>query len=197
VKPFKEILIDNAPYYGDIDMGKTFMVRVLFFLVMFLQSNALLATTQKPRELGSLIESRHPYGEAKLRKFLWDIYDISLWTDADVWSPNEPYAITVHYLMSFTSDQLVDKIIDELNRLGSPFNAESYRKKLQGLLPNVREGDRITAYFRPASNVTFFFNGLKRGSVSNGNFAKYFSNIWLSPETEEPETREALLNKKY
>ena len=171
------------------------MAKVLFFLITFLQSTALLAATQKPPELGSLIESRQAYGKTKLSKFLWDIYDISLWTDAAVWSPNKPYAITIHYLRPFTRKELVDTTIEEMNRLGAPFNAESYRKKLQELFPNVREGDRITAYFNPASNVTFFFNGLKKGSVGNVNFSKYFSDIWLSPQTEEPEARDALLKK--
>jgi hypothetical protein len=67
---------------------------------------------------------------------------------------------------------------------------------LEALFPNVREGDRITAFFKPGSNVTFFFNGSARGNVTNASFAKYFSDIWLSPETEEPEAREELLKKE-
>jgi hypothetical protein len=172
------------------------MVRFLFLLVIFWQMTPLMAAPQKPPELRNLIESTRPYGETKLTKFLWDIYDISLWTDADVWSHDEPYAITIHYLRSFTTDQLVDKTIEEMKRLGAPFNPENYRKKLEELFPNVNEGDRITAFFKPGSKVTFFFNGSARGNVTNANFAKYFSDIWLSPETEEPEAREELLKKE-
>jgi len=172
------------------------MVKVLFLLIAFWQNTFLIAATQKPPELRNLIESAHPYGEAKLTKLLWDIYDISLWTDADVWSPEKPYALTLHYLKSFTADQLVDKTIEKMKRLGAPFNPESYRKKLDELFPNVSEGDWMTAFFNPGSTVTFFFNGSKRGSVSNSNFIKYFSDIWLSPETEEPEARDTLLKKE-
>jgi len=172
------------------------MIKVLFLLVTFWQITPLMAAAQKPPELRNLIESKRPYGEAKLTRLLWDIYDISLWTDADVWSPQNPYAITIHYLRSFTTDQLVDKTIEEMKRLGAPFDLESYRKKLEEHFPNVREGDRITAFFEPGSKVTFFFNGSDRGNVNNVNFAKYFSDIWLSLETEEPEAREGLLKKE-
>jgi hypothetical protein len=172
------------------------MIKILFLLVTFWQITPLMAAAQKPPELRNLIESPRPYGEAKLTKLLWDIYDISLWTDANVWSSDEPYAITIHYLRSFTTDQLVDKTIEEMKRLGAPFNPENYRKKLETLFPNVNEGDRITAFFESGSKVTFFFNGSAKGNVSNGDFANYFSDIWLSPETEEPEARRELLKKE-
>jgi hypothetical protein len=169
------------------------MIRLLFLLVTFWQITPLMAAAQKPPELSTRIKSMRPYGEAKFTKLLWDIYDISLWTDADVWSRDKPYAITIHYMRPFTADQLVDKTIEEMKRLGAPFNPENYRKKLEELFPNVNEGDRITAFFKPSLKVTFFFNGSDRGNVNNVNFAKYFSDIWLSPETEEPEVREELL----
>lgn len=152
-----------------------------------------MACTQKPVELNGVIISESPYGQTKLSKFLFgDIYDISLWTDAEHWSPDTPFAISIKYLRSIEKDQLVDTTIDELERLGTP-NHESYRNQLKPIFPSVRVGDRITCYFNPNSEVTFFFNGSKLGTIKDDVFGKYFANIWLSSATQEPEIRRKLL----
>lgn len=173
------------------------MIKLLLILIIFSIPTSLMAAFPKPPELVGLINSNQPFGATKLTKIFWgDIYDISLWTDEDVWSPGQPYAISIDYLMSFTTDQLVDKTIEQMRNLGAPFDPENYRKVLESLFPNVNKGDRITASFKPGRGVTFFFNGAKRGTVSNNNFSKYFSDIWLSPATEEPEMRDGLLRKE-
>lgn len=157
-----------------------------------MQITHLTANTQKPSELNVVIKSERPYGEAKLSKIFWDIYDISLWTDAENWSPDTPFAISIKYLIPIDTDQLVDTTIDELERLGAP-NPASYRNQLNQLFPNVSEGDRITSYFNSNYEVSFFFNGSKLGSIKDDVFGKYFSDIWLSSATQESEIRDKLL----
>jgi hypothetical protein len=158
-----------------------------------LQGAHLMANTQKPAEINSVIASQSPYGQAKLSKlFFGDVYNISLWTDARTWSFHKPYALSIEYLMPIESDQLVDTTINEFERLGAP-NLENYRNQLKLLFPSVKEGDRITSFFNPNADVVFFFNGSQIGTIKDGVFRKYFSDIWLSPETQEPEMRNSLL----
>ncbi len=153
-----------------------------------------LMAADKPEELKPLFKSQRAYGESTLSWFLMDVYKISLWTDKDKWGADHAYALSILYLMEFTTDDLVDKTIKEMMRLGAPVSElESYRTKLIKAFPTVKSGDRITAYFDPAG-VMFFYNGTKTGLINDTTFAKYFSNIWLSPQTERPEVREQLLN---
>lgn len=173
-------------------------MRTLLFHVLFSFFILTVGTVQsnmpKPHELQEHIESAMPYGYSKLSKFLiGDIYEIALWQDATQFSTNQPFAITIEYLRTISKDQLVDKTIEALERLKAPFNPETFRRKLEELFPDVQEGDRITSYVKPNAEITFYFNGIKAGTVSNREFISYFPAIWLSPDSQEPEMRDQLL----
>jgi hypothetical protein len=117
----------------------------------------------------ALLPQKSPTDKPSLASFCLDLYDIPLWTDAEHWSHETPFAISINYLRSFSTDQLVDKTIDELERLGTP-NHQSYRNQLKPFFPSVRIGDRIKSYFNPNSEVTFFFNRSKLGSIQDADF---------------------------
>jgi hypothetical protein len=152
-----------------------------------------LTASNKPLELRSMFKSEQAFGESTLTWLFMDVYKISLWTDKDKWDAGYAYALSILYFMEFTTDDLVDKTIEEMKRLGAPVSKlESYRTKLIKLFPPVKSGDRITAYF-DSGRVLFFYNGTKTGVVDDPTFSKYFSYIWLSPQTERPEVRQQLL----
>jgi hypothetical protein len=69
-------------------------------------------------------------------------------------------------------------------------------KALSKLFKDVKEGDRITAFYEPESKVAFYYNGKLQGNLTQKNLLIPFMDIWLSPDTERPELRAKLLNTK-
>jgi len=110
---------------------------------------------------------------------------------------NAPFAISLRYATDFTASSLVERSIEEMQHSG-PLSKEqiaSYSKQLGKIFPNVDEDDVITALYLPDKGVIFFYNGKPCGSIKDNAFAIRFLNIWLSPQTSEPQLRQELLGK--
>lgn len=155
-----------------------------------------LTAAASPPEVATAIRSDKPYGTATLTRLWIHAYDATLWTDAPQWSMDETFALTLHYRMDFTSDELVDKSIEEMRRIDNPSEAaiEHYRELLAKTFPDVKEGDRITALHTATGKTVFYYNARPVGAVNDPSFSKAFFNIWLSPETSEPAMRRAILH---
>ena len=133
------------------------------FILLAALSSPLFAA-DKPSELNTLIRTDQVHGQTTLTWFFMDVYQISLWTDSKIWSMKKPYALSIVYKMNFSADSLIDKTLEELLRLGAPAkDLKNYKNKLAAVFPSVNVGDRITAYFKPSSGVSFFYNGKPTG----------------------------------
>ncbi|GAC1599422.1 MAG: hypothetical protein NVS3B2_00490 [Ramlibacter sp.] len=75
----------------------------------------------------------------------------------------------------------------------APEQAAAWQSGLARLLPDVREGDRITGINQPGRPPLFLLNGKPLGEMGDAGFARRFFGIWLSPQTSEPGLRTALL----
>ena len=172
-------------------------MRNLLFLLAALFAFPACAQDEKPSELSPLIKAEKPYGVAKLSKLFLSVYDGQVWTDAPQWSMDVPYALTLHYHMNFSPEELSDRSLEEIGRSVklSAEETQSYGKQLRAIFPQVHPDDRITAFFQPARGVSFFYNGKPAGKISDKIFAARFMGIWLSEKTSEPEFRQALLEK--
>ena len=153
---------------------------------------------QKPQEIHAAIKSDKPYGAGTLRWTFFDVYDSSIWTDAAQWSYKNPFALSITYKMKFTTQQLVEKSVDEMKRLHNLGEKDlaAANKALSKLFKDVKEGDRITGFYEPESKVAFYYNGKLQGNLTQKNLLIPFMDIWLSPDTERPELRAKLLNTK-
>ncbi len=151
-----------------------------------------LAAQETVPEIASAINADSPYGSGSLRKFIFHAYDAELWTDATRWSYTAPFALTLTYRMNFSTDELVEKTIEEMERLHK--TGSEWKQELVRAFPNVKDGDRITALFLPKKGVRFFYNGTITHTVKEVAFAQMFFDIWLSENTSEPSVRKKLLN---
>ena len=152
-----------------------------------------IASTRPP-ELGNTITAEQPYGSGQLRWLVFTAYDAALWTDAPRWSMNAPFALTLRYRMSFTTGELVERTIEEMDRVSPSNDAHAkFAQQLSRAFPAVSDGDRITALYVPGQPVRFFHNGRATAEMADPGFADPFFGIWLSPRTSEPRLREALL----
>lgn len=150
----------------------------------------------RPAEIAGSINAATPYGSGSLGWLFLTVYDASLWTDAPQWSMNERFALTLVYRMSFSTEELVDRTIDEMKTI-APGIADArlgrYRAALSRAFPPVKSGDRITALHTPGAAVRFFHNGKPTGDGQDATLAEPFFAIWFSPKTPEPKLRAALL----
>ena len=171
------------------------MRNIVAFIVILLLPVSAFAQTEKPPELSSYIQAPSPYGQGTLTKLWIHAYDATLWTDARVWSMNEPFALSLRYGTDFDRGELVSRSIDEMQHSGalSKDKIVYYTQQLDAIFPNVNEGDVITALYLPGEGTRFFYNGKPAGNIGDMELAQRFINIWLSPQTSEPKLRETLL----
>jgi hypothetical protein len=152
----------------------------------------------KPAEVSDYIRADTPYGQGTLRKLFMKVYETSLWTDAKKWSMKETFALCIRYNMNFKDKDLVKRTFEEMERSGPVTQAdrETFGPRLKALFHDVHPGDIITAVFLPGRGAVFYYNGKPSGKLENIAFAKRFFNIWLGPDTSEPDLRERLLALK-
>ena len=129
------------------------------------------------------------------------VYDADLWTDAETWSWDEPFALTLTYHMGFDSEELIERSIGEMlanSETGAmaALNEDEYRRTLASVLPDVVEGDRLTALYIPNKHLQFFHNGTLTGTSTDMAFAKAFLNIWLSEGSSNAAFSERLTRGK-
>lgn len=171
----------------------------LFFLLALCVFATQVYAAEKPKELNPIIKAEKPYGEGTLKRLIFYAYDAQLWTDATKWSYQSAFALTLKYQMSFSTQELADKSIEEMERLQplSSKQKQNYLAILTKAFPNVQEGDRISALYIPQQGGTFYYNGKQTSSVKSPVFAQKFLNIWFSEKTSEPRLRKKLLEEMY
>lgn len=172
------------------------MRKVLIACVAVLGLAGAAWAMARPLELGRTISATEPYGSGSLAWLVFTAYDATLWTDAPQWSMNAPFALTLRYRMGFTSEELVERTIEEMAKVSpaTPKGALArYGAALKRAFPAVKDGDRITAMQVPGQATRFFHNGTPTADIADAGFADPFFGIWLSPRTSEPKLRAGLL----
>ena len=167
-------------------------LRMLFFLFF---AAAKAAAAEKPAELAGVIKASAPYGYATYRALFMDIYDADLWTDAHPWRMDVPFALTLTYHMGFSSQELSDKSMEEMNHAAAllPEQETQNHAVMEQGLPNVADGDRITALYQPGKSLRFFHNGKLTATTKDMAFAQAFLGIWLGKNSSEPAFRAKLI----
>jgi hypothetical protein len=151
-----------------------------------------------PTEIASVIHATAPYGSGKYSVLFITAYDAELWSDARPFSMAQPYALTFHYHMGFSSDYLISRTLSEMKGSDpalSDADLARFRKAMAFFAP-ASSGDEMTMLYQPNQPVRFFKNGAPTGEISEPGFAEAFFGVWLSPGTSDPDLRKALLNLK-
>jgi hypothetical protein len=149
----------------------------------------------KPAEVGQYVKASKPYGQGELHKLFFHVYDSALWTDAPTWSMKSPFALTIRYRLNIPGKELVKRTFQEMARTNplTPAERRLFGPQLARFFPDVRPGDTITAVYLPRRGAVFYYNGGRKGMLTDPAFARRFFNIWLGPGTSEPELRADLL----
>lgn len=170
-------------------------------LVLFLLAAGLDPSPAEATVLPEQVQALAPdarwsrTGEARLRKYLFHIYDAELWSAGPRWSPDAPFALAITYARDIGAAELVARTRSELERMGRwDAAAESrWRAELERAFPDVRPGDRLVGVHLPGQPLRFYYNGALYSEIQEPRLAQAFFGLWLDPRTSEPEMRRRLL----
>ncbi len=138
-------------------------------------------------------------GSTRLKVWGFDIYDAQLWVAPGFQAAryaDTPFALELRYLRDFSRADIARRSLAEMRRSApiSDAQAQAWQQKLASALPDVKKNDRILGIYLPQTRTArFLTNGQPTGEVSDGDFARLFFGIWLSPDTSEPAMRKELL----
>lgn len=139
-----------------------------------------------------------PRGEGQLRWLGLSIYTARLWA-AEGFDPAQhaahPLALELTYARTFSARDIAHRSLQEMKRQ-TPINQATeanWEQNLATVLPDVKPGDRLLGFHRPAQGALFQSGERTLGSVDDPTFSALFFGIWLSPATSEPALRATLL----
>ena len=150
------------------------------------------------KDAHELIPAARAAGNGRLRFWGMDVYDARLSVAPgfrQVDFSAHAFALQLNYLRSFSGAAIAQRSLEEMRRMASiaPEQAAAWQDGLARVLPDVREGDRITGVNQPGRGPLFLLNGKALGEVGDARFSRLFFGIWLAPQTSEPALRAALL----
>jgi hypothetical protein len=160
---------------------------------------ALAETAQPvlPAEVKAELPDTRTLGTSRMRFFGINLYDAKLLAPALKRSDYtaSAFALELLYLRSFDGTAIADRSLKEMRRVGSisPEKEKSWLETMRKTFPDVKSGDRITAFHKPGVGIRFFINGIAHTSIDDPEFSRFFFGIWLSPNTSEPKMRAELL----
>lgn len=159
-------------------------------------SGQALASSSKPVEVAALVQADEPHGTGTLRYWGFDVYDAALWMDAEHWSLNTPFALSLKYVMSLSQERMVEESIKQL-QTQKPWpdaTLKRFKTLLTQALPAVSKHDRLTAIYKPKGPLKLYLNGKYLSQISDKELLPAFVNIWLGEGNDLPELRADLLN---
>ena len=133
-------------------------------------------------------------GEARLKVFIWEVYDSALFTPSGHWQGDAPYRLSLHYLRNIPAAKLVEETEKAWRQQGRDHPRMNEWLALLGeLWPDVTEADNLVFGLNASGDSAFWFNGSALGSIEDRDFGPLFGGIWLDPDTPRPELRAQLI----
>ena len=134
-------------------------------------------------------------GEARLKVLFWSVYNSRLYAPDGLYSADKrPLRLEIEYLRNIDADDLVDRTALEWRQQGKTHQRQpQWLQALSQLWPDVGENDVLALELDETDRSTFYINGALLGRIEDAEFGRHFLDIWLSPETSQPELRSALI----
>jgi hypothetical protein len=134
-------------------------------------------------------------GSAKLRVFLWNIYESALYSPSGDFQGIVPgLALEIEYKRNISKKAFINYTREEWQKQ-SLYKDESERwlADLRQIFPSVRKGDRLVLKVAGSLSSEFYFNDEFIGEINNASFTNEFLAIWLSKQSSYPELRDQLV----
>lgn len=166
---------------------------LLFALVLAALSSlspSSLAATETALE-----QELNKVGEARLKVFLWSVYDSRLYTPSGSYLEGErPLRLEIQYLRDVKAKALIEQTQKEWAAMGrSHPNQQQWLDRLTALWPDIQAQDVLTLELTADNAASFLHNGTPIGFVEDPDFGQQFVDIWVSEDCTRPELRLSLL----
>jgi len=145
----------------------------------------------------SLVPDARPVGSARLTWFGLRIYDAVLYASHGRYKPEQPFALELTYARDLVGKQIAERSIAEIEKqgAGTPQERAQWLATLTRLIPDVRQGDRLTGAHVGGAGL-LFHNGASLGEMGDGRLVRAFFAIWLGERSSEPALRAQLLGAR-
>jgi hypothetical protein len=171
---------------------------ILIALMPLMLIQAALADRPLPQSLLREAPDLKLLGSGEMRWFGLHLYDATLWSSGQPWSPKQVFALDLMYAREISSRRLVESSIAEMRRLGIKDEEKLARwaGSMSQVFPDVKKDERIVGVHLPGKGASFYHQGRPTGTIEDVEFSDMFFAIWLDPRTREPTLRKALLGER-
>ncbi|MBT8471599.1 MAG: hypothetical protein HKN14_11385 [Marinicaulis sp.] len=158
-------------------------------IVLCFFASLFLGAMAKPAEVSEILPDAMKLGEVRYKKAIFKLYDATLWTAGEAFSWDDPFALSLQYLRSFSAERITNAAIIEMARLTDreEEEIEDARAPLTACFADVEKGDVITGVSTGENEASFFYNGEKRCDIEYPGFRDAFFGIWLSDQSRDAE----------
>jgi hypothetical protein len=136
-------------------------------------------------------------GQGDFRKFGFLVYTARLYTPAEKFDTQAPFALELTYHRNIERDALVDASVKEIRRIQgdtvSEAQLQAWRGQMQQSFVDVDEGSRLTGVYLPGKGAQFYVGDQLKSEIKDMAYAKAFFAIWLDPKSRDPDLRQQLL----
>jgi hypothetical protein len=152
-------------------------------------------------ELPAALKAREPavtrLGTYALHWLTFRVYDAALYTESTPYTTNGVAVLSLSYHVSITHRRLQETTLKEWQRLnkGTAEQRAAWIKQLDGLWPDIKPGDSLSAYRTANGPTAFYFGDRLLGAVADAAFGPAFFAIWLDENCRYPKMRNSLLGK--
>lgn len=184
-------------------MLKRFLLAVSLSLVTLatLAAPVMAAPAPPPAYISGDVPEARLAGEGDFSWFGLRLYHAQLWVGPAGYQPampeTAPFVLELRYARGLDGQKIAEASYEQMQKIkaGTEPQRLVWRDTMLRIFPDVKQGQRIAAAWRAgvAPGVRFYLDGKVMADVPDGDFARAFFAIWLSPATTAPKLRSALL----
>ena len=173
-------------------------LRIAWISLWTLMSAGMLIAADLPAPLHDVKPALTLVGAAKLTSLFIHVYDIALYAPESTYTTNGTAVLCIRYNISIKRQRLQETTLEEWRRLGKGDDVQlaQWIKQLDSLWPDVKSGDRLTAYMVGNGTTQFYFGDRLLGEITDSAFGPAFFAIWLDVNCSYPKIRDELMSVK-
>src|SRR5690242_5494151 len=102
--------------------------------------------------------------------------------------------VTMGFVRDIDSKRLTSGWADEIRKVGNKIPDDKIAQ-FSALIPDVKDGDKMSFTWRPGAGVDVALNDKPRGSVPGDDFARTLFTVWFGPKPGDENLKRGMLGK--
>ena len=138
-------------------------------------------------------------GQGEFDYLGFHIYSAALYSTQLPFARSRPFALQLTYFKHITRERITETSLDELRRIyGTAIPEDTlaiWQQYMLNAFVDVNKGDQLTGVYLPGQGLRFYHGATETARFADAHFAEAFFNIWLAPQTRDPDLRARLLGQ--